>query len=178
MLSKKELRTKISEMRNRLTSEEIAARSKQICKLVTEHKYYRKTADICLYMPVRNEVDTSYIMTRAAADGKTVWLPKVNAGRMQFLIHDDSVPFAKGPYGILEPQTQKELVPDSDTLVIMPGAVFSREGNRIGYGGGYYDRFLAEFPMCMTIAVCYDFQIVDEVPAEVHDIRPQVVISA
>ena len=117
-------------------------------------------------------------MKQAAADGKTVWLPKITAGRMHFLIHDDSVPFAKGTYGILEPQTQRELVPDENTLVIMPGAVFSREGDRIGYGGGYYDRFLEEFPMCMTIAVCYDFQIVDTLPAEDHDIRVQVIIRA
>jgi len=161
-----------------MSESEIAGKSKQICKAVTVHEFYLRANDICLYMPFRNEVDTSYLMKQAAADGKRIWLPKITAGHMQFLIHNDSVPFAKGRYGILEPQTQRALVPDENTLVIMPGAVFSRDGARIGYGGGYYDRFLKEYPMCMTIAVCYDFQIVDSLPVEPHDISPQVVIKA
>ena len=165
-------------IRSRMTASEIADKSQKISTLVSSHEFYRKTSDICLYMPFRNEVDTSYIMKLAAADGKRIWLPKIISGRMQFLIHDDSVPFAKGPYGILEPQTQSVLVPDENTLVIVPGAVFSRSRDRIGYGGGYYDRFLENNPMCMTIAVCYDFQIVDKLPAEPHDIRPQIIISA
>ena len=78
----------------------------------------------------------------------------------------------KSAFGIPEPEgnTAERLSPHSSALVIMPGAVFSVKKDRIGYGGGYYDRFLAGRDGCKTIAVCYDFQIKDDIPADKHDI--------
>ena len=69
------------------------------------------------------------------------------------------------------------LEPDERTLIIMPGSVFDVHGHRIGYGGGYYDKYLARHTQCRTIAVCFDFQIVEELPAEDHDICPELIVS-
>ena len=69
------------------------------------------------------------------------------------------------------------LTEQTPVLVIMPGTVFSERRDRIGYGGGYYDRFLTGRKNDRTIAVCYDFQIMKELPAEVHDVRPDMIVS-
>jgi 5-formyltetrahydrofolate cyclo-ligase len=96
---------------------------------------------------------------------------------MEFYIYDEATALINGAYNILEPASDEILEPDSDTLIIMPGAVFSKDKKRIGYGGGYYDRYLAEHPECKTIAVAYNFQILDEIPYEEHDMCPDLIVN-
>ena len=81
-----------------------------------------------------------------------------------------------GAYDIRESRSEEILEPGEGTLIIMPGAVFTPWKDRIGYGGGFYDRFLEEHPECKTIAVCYDLQVVDELPVEEHDMKPDYVV--
>ena len=81
-----------------------------------------------------------------------------------------------GAYDIRESRSEEILEPGEGTLIIMPGAVFTPWKDRIGYGGGFYDRFLDEHPECKTIAVCYDLQVVDELPVEAHDRKPDYVV--
>lgn len=164
-------------MRNSLTSEDVRALSMKICSILQVMDVYGKAADICLYMPVRNEVDVTMLMEAALDQGKRVWLPCVSGGEMKFCRYDKNTGLLEGAYGIKEPDSFEILEPDEKTLVIMPGAAFSEKHERIGYGGGYYDRFLAEYPQCTTAAVCYDFQIMTELPSERHDVRPDIIIS-
>lgn len=177
MQTKKELRSYILKKRSELTEKEVAQRSKRICSHVKAHSMYRAAQNICLYMPIRNEVDVRYLIEVASADRKQIWLPKVEDDEMNFYLYDENSSFIVGAYNIPEPQSTVKLEPDEHTLIIMPGAVFSKEGDRIGYGGGYYDRYLDRYPICQTAAVCYDFQVVPKLPAEPHDIKPQVLIS-
>lgn len=176
-MNKKELRKKILDLRSQLAADEVKTQSQTICTRVTEEKVYEETKNVCLYMPVRNEVDVSYLLTDARDSEKNVWLPKVRDNDMEFCLYAENTELVSGAYGIPEPSSEYALEPDEGTLIIMPGAVFSCKGDRIGYGGGYYDRYLEKYPMCKTIAVCYDFQLLDDIPYEPHDIKPHRIIS-
>ena len=177
MKTKQDIRKEILKMRSSLSSEDVRALSMIICSILQVMDVYRNAADICLYMPVRNEVDVTMLTEAAQNEGKGVWLPRVAGGEMKFCRYDKNTELVEGAYGIKEPDSSEILEPDEKTLVIMPGAAFSEKHEHIGYGGGYYDRFLAEYPQCTTAAVCYDFQIMPELPSEMHDVRPDIIIS-
>lgn len=178
MNGKKEIRSKILKIRKALCEDEVRELSRAICHRVCGTEEYTRAGSVCLYMPINNEVDVTYMMDAADRDGKRIWLPRVKDGRMEFCSYEKGKPLVAGAFGIPEPDSQKRLEADGNTLVIMPGAVFSEKRDRIGYGGGYYDVFLHDNPQCMTVAVCYDFQILTELPAEEHDIKPDVIVSS
>jgi 5-formyltetrahydrofolate cyclo-ligase len=175
---KKLLRKEILAKRSAMTADEVLKQSRRICENVICSKFYKSCKKLCLYMPIRNEVDVRLLLEAAWDDGKQVYLPKVLPDDyMEFYSYNESTALISGAYNILEPDSKEILVPDSDTLIIMPGAVFSKDNKRIGYGGGYYDRYLAKHPECKTIAVAYDFQILEHIPYEEHDVCPDVVIN-
>lgn len=178
MITKKELRRNILAIRSAMEQDTVKLYSKAICDFIIESDAYKMAADICLYMPIRNEVDVTLMLDTAWKDGKKIWLPRIIDGLMEFYYYDKSTELvADDRYHIPEPQSDRRLAPGDRTLVVMPGAVFSVHKDRIGYGGGYYDRYLSKYPMCNTIAVCYNFQIVDDIQAELHDIKPDVIVS-
>jgi 5-formyltetrahydrofolate cyclo-ligase len=175
---KKLLRKEILAKRSAMTADEVLKQSRCICENVICSTFYKSCKNLCLYMPIRNEVDVRLLLEPAWADKKQAYLPKVlPEDYMEFYSYNESTALISGAYNILEPDSKDILVPDSDTLIIMPGAVFSKDNKRIGYGGGYYDRYLAKHPECKTIAVAYDFQILEHIPYEEHDVCPDVVIN-
>lgn len=175
--SKSELRKKILSERRKLDKIFAAHLSKEICARVISMDLYKFAQDICLYMPINNEADASLLIDASINLGKNIWLPRVHGDTMDFYYYDRNVILDEGSYGIQEPQSDRSLVPDPKTLIIMPGAVFSVKCDRIGYGGGYYDKYLSKYPMCKTVAICYDFQILQEIPADEHDIKPLYIVS-
>ncbi|MDO4487164.1 MAG: 5-formyltetrahydrofolate cyclo-ligase [Bacillota bacterium] len=175
-MNKKELRKEILKHRSVLSSTEVKEMSAVICEHTVLENIYEKAQDVCVYMPIRNEVDVSMLIEDARNRDKRIWLPRVNGSDIDFYLYEADTELSAGAYGILEPESDIILMPDENTLVIMPGAVFSRAGDRIGYGGGYYDRYLAKHCNCSTIALCYSLQIVDEIPSDAHDIRPDHII--
>ena len=178
-MDKKELRKEILSKRSLLSAEDVKKMSTIICSNVIQEDIYAKAHNLCLYIPVRNEVDACLLIDDARMRGKRIWLPKVDGTEMDFYLYEKDTELISGAYNIPEPVSEVALKPDENTLVIMPGAVFSRKGDRIGYGGGYYDRYLEKHPACKTIALCYDFQIKEEIPTELHDIRPdQIIINS
>lgn len=177
MQTKNELRKKILEQRKELSVEEVYELSVQICNKVREMQEYKEAEDICLYMPANNEVDVTFLIEDAWNRGKTVWLPKTSGRRMDFYRFDSTTPLSEGSYKILEPESDVLLEPDDKTFILMPGVAFSMDGGRIGYGGGYYDIYLEQHSTSKKVAVCYDFQIIEELPIEEHDIKPDFIIS-
>ena len=181
MLTKKEIRKAVLAERSALDEETVALSSQVICRKLMEIDAYEEATDVCLYMPMRNEVDVLLLAEPAMEEGKRVWVPKVTdkeAGVMVFnrftgLGEEDIV---TGAYDIRESRSEEILEPGEGTLIILPGAVFTPWRDRIGYGGGFYDRYLQAHPQCRTIAVCYDLQVVDELPAEEHDMKPDYVV--
>ena len=177
MQTKNELRKVILEQRMQLSEEEVYEKSVQICNNVKTMKEYIEAEDICMYMPVNNEADVTFLIEDAWSRGKNVWLPKTSGRRMDFFKFDQSTPLSEGSYKILEPESDVMLEPDEKTLILMPGVAFSMDGGRLGYGAGYYDIYLEQHSTSKKIAVGYDFQIVDELPTEEHDIKPDFIIS-
>lgn len=175
-MNKDEIRNLVLEGRRALDDEEIALASQIICRKIMQTKQFHEAEDLCLYSPIRNEVDVMLLADIADEYGKRVWLPKTEGDRMSFRPYEGKENMLKGAFNIMEPVSGEVLSPDSKTLIIMPGAAFTEFRDRIGYGAGYYDRYLSDNPGCMTIGVCYDIQIVDEIPSEEHDIRPDYVI--
>ena len=175
--TKKELRRGILAQRKALSEEEAKARSAVICARLSGSDLYREAEDICIYMPINREVDVTLLIRPAQEDGKRIWIPKVTGDEMIFNAYEEDLLAESEGFHILESSSETVLEPDGRTLVIMPGSVFDLNGNRIGYGGGYYDKYLERHPECRTAAVCYDFQIVERIPAEAHDIRPEYIFG-
>lgn len=135
---------------------------------VLASRAYREAGTVATYLSLPHEVDTSGFMAQAVADGKRVVVPKVlGAGDMVFVVYEPDQLVA-GVFGVLEP-TSDQSVPKSEIdLIHVPGVVFNRAGYRIGYGGGFYDRYLADYDG-VTLATAYGFQLGDFLP-EPHDI--------
>ena len=176
-MNKKDIRDSVLFLRNSLDKKEALYISRGICNDITDLDVYDNADNICLYMSINNEVDLTYLMEQSFKEGKKVWLPRVIDKQMQFYRYDKDTKFKEGAYGIKEPDSDEVLVPDEKTLIIMPGAVFSEDKKRIGYGGGYYDKYLSKHPECQTVAVCYELQIFPDIPSEDYDIKPQVIVT-
>ena len=176
MTTKKELRSEMLKRRRAMDPAQVRKRSELICENVRTTDAYQRATCLCVYMPINNEAEADLLIGPAAADGKKVFIPKVIGDEMVFNAYEPEA-LAEGAFHIRESASEEVLEPDEKTLIILPGSVFDVHGHRIGYGGGYYDKYLSCHPQCMTIAVCFDFQIVADLPAEAHDICPQLIVS-
>ena len=108
--------------------------------------------------------------------GKSVWFPRVEGSEMNFYLVEQKEDLQPGAYGILEP-TGEYKADGYDGLLIMPGVAFDEECHRIGYGGGFYDRFLEKHPYITRVAVAFEFQMMSEVPVEPTDISPEIIVT-
>lgn len=175
--TKAELRSAVRRRKQTMTAEDIRTRSGKLCSLVLQTEAYRTCKTIYGYLPFNQEVDLLPLLQRALADGKQVALPKCFGREMRFILVSDLSRIQYSPFGAPEPVDDTPKARDGSALVIVPGLVFDRQGYRIGYGGGYYDRFLALEPGHSTIALCYDFQLQDALEPESHDIPVDMVFS-
>ncbi|MBQ8151985.1 MAG: 5-formyltetrahydrofolate cyclo-ligase [Firmicutes bacterium] len=176
-MDKKELRKQILSERRAMSDTDVHDKSLLICDNIRKSHAYSLAKDVCLYMPINNEVDVALMIDDVLASGRRVWLPKIVEGSMDFYHYDRETPVVLGAFEITEPDSDEVLEAGEATLVIMPGAVFSETRDRIGYGGGYYDIYLDRHPEVMTVAACFDMQIVESIPAELHDVKPQAIVS-
>lgn len=175
-MNKKELRAQIKAKKSALTEQQIVDCSSRLAQQLFRHPAYQAAKSIYGYLSFNEEVRTLPILRQAQLDGKRVAVPKVFGEEIRFLRFDENTPIALGYKGIPEP-TEGELADDPDALVLMPGLAFDPMGHRMGYGGGFYDRFLAKEPH-PTIALCYDFQLLPDLPVQAHDIPVDAVLSA
>ena len=177
-MDKKALRAEIRAKKRALTEEQIVRYSEELAQKLFAHPLYQAAKSIYGYMSYNQEVRTMPILRQAQADGKRVAVPKVYGETdMRFLWLDDPARIAPGAYGIPEPVDDGPEADDPAALVLMPGLAFDPQGHRLGYGGGFYDRFLAAEPH-PTIALCYAFQLLPQLETEAHDIPVDAVLSA
>ena len=177
-MNKQELRRKIREQKRAMTEEDILRRSVRLGELFADCDAYRNAKTIYGYLPYNQEVRTVPMLARALAEGKRVAVPKVYGEEMKFLYLDDLTKVSKGYSGIPEPIDDGPVADDKTALVLMPGLAFDPQGHRIGYGGGFYDKFLAAEPEHPTVALCYDFQVLPELETEDFDIPVDLVLWA
>ena len=177
-MDKKELRSKIRAQKRAMTEEQIVSASRRLGEMFAATEQYRNAKTIYGYLPYNQEVRTVPMLDQAIRDGKRVAVPKVYGDDMKFIYMDDLSAVALGYAGIPEPIADGPVAEDPTALVLMPGMAFTEKGDRMGYGGGFYDKFLASEPEHPTVALCYDFQMVEELPTEQYDIPVDCVLWA
>ena len=177
-MDKKELRRIIRQKKREMTSEQIEAASARLCQRFLASSEYQSAKTIYGYLPYNQEVRTEAIVLQALADGKQVAVPKVYGDEMRFIFMTDLRQVEKGYAGIPEPIEDGPVADDETALVLMPGMAFDLQGHRVGYGGGFYDKFLASEPGHPTLALCYDFQMLPRLDTEEFDIPVDQVLWA
>ncbi|WP_242654893.1 5-formyltetrahydrofolate cyclo-ligase [[Clostridium] hylemonae] len=176
LAKKEEIRQEILKKRLDISPVEWQNGTESITKEVTAHAWFREATDIYCYVDCRKEAGTKLIIEEAWRLGKTVWVPRTAGEEMDFYEIHSFTELSRGCFGVLEPEGTTA-ADGSDGLMIMPGVVFDEHRGRLGYGKGYYDRYLGKHPGLHTIAAAFDLQIVDEVPQEDEDVRPQLIIT-
>lgn len=177
-MNKSELRRMIKEKKRSMGLEEIELASRKLAELFLSHPIYKNAKTIYGYLPYNQEVRTVPMLNQAIEDGKRVAVPKVFGDEMKFIYMDDLSRVELGYCGIPEPIDNGPEADDPTALVLMPGLAFDSLGHRIGYGGGFYDKFLASEPNHPTIALCYGFQMVDHLETEEFDVPVDCVLWA
>ena len=177
MKEKASLRKNVLKARSLMTEEENRRFSRIICGKVTRLDAWKKARTIYIYASFQGEVDTHDLIREAWRSGKRAAVPKVKGDDLIFLRIESFGELKEGYKGIPEPSGTKE-ENDPEAFVVMPGAVFDEQRNRIGYGKGYYDRFLEKNPHHKTAALAFDLQVMkEEIPHEKTDLRPDAVVT-
>ena len=177
-MNKKEMRAIIRAQKRAMTEGQIVSASRKLGELFRETELYKNAKSIYGYLPYNQEVRTVEMLKTAIADGKRVAVPKCYGEEMRFIWMEDLDAVAPGYANIPEPIADGPVADDETALVLMPGLAFDPQGHRIGYGGGFYDRFLAEEPNHPTLALCYGFQMVEHLETESFDIPVDQVVWA
>ena len=172
---KAELRKKILQEMKTLSQEQKQAMDRVLTEGFLQHPFYQEAKTIATYLSFPHEFQTQELIERALKDGKKVLITKpYPKGRMEFVVYHPQQ-LVKTSFGLLEPQGDLEVVePSQIDLIHVPGLAFTTEGYRIGYGGGYYDRYLEHFAG-HTMSTIYPCQV-QEFNSENHDIPVQEVL--
>ena len=177
-VTKDEIRRMMRERRKTLTPEGRASSSEIICAKLAALNFH---SSIAVYLASPQEIDLSPFIRKVLAMGVKVVAPRWNGETYELAVLKDldEVHLRKGPMGILEPM-EAEVVPPGEVAVwLVPGLAFTRDGKRLGYGGGWYDRLLAEAPKdSLRIGIAHAFQVVDDLPDEPHDILLSKLVLA
>ncbi len=184
MESKEDIRKRILDVRGRMTPGDRSRKSKSIGQKLQGMEFYKKAAIIMGYMDFRNEVMMGHILKEAKRVGKRIFLP-ICVPRDHSLLIAEISDFERdlkpGAYGILEPRLENgtlQIDPKEIDIIIVPGVAFDPEGHRIGYGAGYYDRFLGRFSSkTLKLGLAFQEQIVSHIPADIHDIALDIIIT-
>jgi 5-formyltetrahydrofolate cyclo-ligase len=132
---------------------------------------------VMFFASFRSEADTHHMIRRALAEGKRVVLPKVQGKTLVLLeIGDFDRDVSAGAWGIPEPRSGRPVRLRDIGLIIVPGAAFDERGNRVGYGAGFYDHLLADYPGA-TVAVAFELQVAPSVPTEPHDVPVKLIVT-
>lgn len=179
-VTKATLRKSMQEKIANLSETERAEISKKIQKRLFESKLWEQADTIGIYLSVGHEWDTRAIVEQAWQAGKKVAIPKTIPAEQELNFYqiNDFSDVQPGHFNLDEPVVEKTLLlaKDEIDLLVVPGLVFSKDGYRIGFGGGYYDRFLTDF-IHPTISLVWTGQLVDYLPTEWYDIPVQYLCT-
>lgn len=180
--SKSEFRKAILKLRNELDENTIISNSIKISESFFNNFNIKEFTNILLYSNFGSEVNTSFFYNKLNENKKTIFYPKViNEFQMDFFKVSDLNSFNDGYKNIKEPDgnslNYKDILKKTNDLIIIPGSCFSKEGYRIGYGKGFYDRFLANNKNLTKIGICHELQLLDELPYDEYDVQLDYIIT-
>ncbi len=175
-ITKESLRERLLATRNSLLPNQIVILSDLILEKIRNHPKFISSNSIFLYSSFGSEVLTSSLIDCAKKDGKEVFLPVLTKNsELEFHLFESFSKMKKGKFGILEPTSKIKSTTSSD-LIIVPGVGFDLSLHRLGYGKGYYDKFLKNISS-YKIGICFDFQIISKIPILAHDQKMDEIIS-
>lgn len=185
METKSSIRKRILALRNDLSPEACRLNSSCIMQRVLELPMVKSAKHILCYAGYKSEVITEDLIMALLQIGKQVYLPRVNGEEMDFYQVKGASDLTQGYKGIPEPSPDCHIIFTKEmweqnieqTIMFLPGAAFSEDGARIGYGKGYYDRYLMKLPCQERIALCYEMQMVDAIPSDAHDIPVTTIVT-
>ncbi|MCP5464348.1 MAG: 5-formyltetrahydrofolate cyclo-ligase [Deltaproteobacteria bacterium] len=170
-MNKDQLRSQFLDRRLSLSKEEVNQQSEIIQERLLRSSLWPKSGRVALYSAVKNEVKTGTLFQAALEQGLHVYFPRVEQGIAYYEVNGPE-DLQKGSWSVLEPKMECDSLPEEAQfdLLVCPGIVLSKTGHRIGYGRGFYDRFIENLPETTpVIALGYDFQVVDEIPNDSWD---------
>mgnify|MGYP006288469687 FL=1 len=181
---KEELRKKYMKKRKKIANKKGESKSNKITTNLLSLDILKNPKNILLYISYRSEVDTEQLINKLLKKSKNVFAPYCikDEKRMEIVqINDPTKDLKKGAYGIKEPKNslrKKDNEINQLDIVIVPAVAFSKSGYRIGYGGGYYDRFLSRLSSkTISIGINYDELIFESVPKEDHDLAVDIIVT-
>ena len=176
-MTKRELRQQIRAQKKKWTSQ-LPELSNQICSKVLALASWQEAGTLLMYYPLPDEVDVRPLIKEAFESGKRVLLPVVKGEELELHLYEGEGSLKEGAFGIMEPMGKKFAEKDYSCiqLALIPGMAFDRVGHRLGRGKGYYDRLLPKLTNTRLQGICFPFQLLNEVPAESHDISVWEVI--
>lgn len=176
---KKTLRQRMLVQRDACGPDERSALSARIITELEALMHERRVKVLHSFLPMGSEVEIFPLLDRATANGIAVYAPKTLRGRvLEHYRYTGQQHLVPGVFGTKHPAGDEPYTGTYD-MIIVPGLAFTPKGDRLGYGAGYYDTFLPQHPKAFTVAVCFPFQVVDDLPVEAHDRAvDRVVIGA
>ncbi len=176
--AKRTIRSRMRRMRRELPADERAVMDAALFRNITQSAWFEKADTLLLYASCGGEADTLAVLEYAFAHGRRLALPRCEAdGQMRFWLAESMDSLQHGAYGILEPTGTVQAEITERTVCFVPGLAFTHQGERLGQGGGYYDRFMQNYPYVQRIGICYAFQVMDVLPSEAHDERMHAIIT-
>jgi 5-formyltetrahydrofolate cyclo-ligase len=178
-MPKKAVRSELLTRRRNMTHADWQNASATVQQRLISLDLFKNATSIALYAPIQYEVDTAQIFYAAQSAGKVVLYPVVCDTGLRFVKASDLTQLNTGSFGIPEPCSHADdQTLEGVDLIIVPGVAFDLQGHRIGFGKGYYDRCLSVLSrMGVVVGLCHDFQLLDRIPVEEHDIRMQYIIT-
>lgn len=174
-MTKKELRTQVISSMKNMDKKEKSQIDVQLLELVCSSIAYKKAKIIATYLAMPHEYKTALFIKRALADGKTIVIPKTYGKGLMIFVAYNPKDLQRTAYGLMEPISDEEVSKDQIDLIHVPGLAFTKEGFRIGYGGGYYDHYLSDY-QGSTFSTIYDCQWAEFQAAD-HDVAVETVYA-
>ena len=184
-MTKGEIRSQNKRKRNQLTEDLVDEYSMKIHEKLYQLEEFVKCNMLFTYISIGTEVDTHKIIRKALQMNKHVYVPRVENKELNFYRIDGIDSLIRSSFGILEPDASidqkyaSSLSGYDKRLLLLPGLAFDKAGNRIGYGAGYYDRYLGRYSHneWVTVALAYDFQLTDDIQADIYDVPADYIIT-
>lgn len=177
---KNRIRNEMKKQRSTLSVNRIMMHSAIIAKRLFDLDEYKEAEVVLPYVSFSSEVDTHVLINEALKSGKKIAVPRVvSKDQMKFYFIKSFSDLKPGSFGILEPVSTDEFKPDPsvNAVVLLPGLAFDNKLNRIGYGGGFYDKYLSCYPYIYKIMLAYELEKNDSLPSGELDIKPDMVIT-